>query len=359
MKPKISSFIGIALVILIGAGSFFGCAEIKAYAGSEFSLLYKRLGIAPLPAKLELQTDINRGLTGLVREACDKRAIFSLGEALLKSGSDRIAANAYLGFAATCPNGEGEKYRAAGILFAIADYKPVIAIMTDLIAVRPEVDSYRYLRALSLIGSKRYEEALTDYANTIELQHDQRNLGEWVFFEMSSAYASLKQYCLAITPIQTWVAIDPANRDTPLARKMILDYSRQGNCELRYAVGSDTFPRTDDSTIQVRVDVNGSTGTFILDTGASFVTVTSNFALRSKVDVLRQSVQTQTANGVSESLLGRAASVRVGRAEAADVAILVQDRSLGRGIDGLLGMSFLSRFNLSIAKGEWKLSPKS
>jgi len=67
-------------------GSFFGCAEIKAYAGSEFSLLYKQLGIAPLPAKLELQEDINRGLTGLAREACDKRAIFSLGEALLKRG---------------------------------------------------------------------------------------------------------------------------------------------------------------------------------------------------------------------------------------------------------------------------------
>ena len=90
------------------------------------------------------------------------------------------------------------------------------------------------------------------------------------------------------------LAIGPANRDTPLARKMILDYSRQGNCELRYAVGSDTFPRTEDSTIQVRVDVNGSTGAFILDTGASFVTVTSNFALRSKVHVSEQSVQTQT-----------------------------------------------------------------
>jgi len=123
--------------------------------------------------------------------------------------------------------------------------------------------------------------------------------------------------------------------------------------------GSDTFPRTADSTIQVRVDVNGTTGTFILDTGASFVTVTSNFALRSKVDVSQQTIQTQTANGVLENLLGRAASVRVGRAEAADVAILVQDRSLGRGIDGLLGMSFLSRFDLSIAKREWKLSPKS
>ena len=90
-----------------------------------------------MPEKLELQADLNRGLSGLAREACDKRAIFSLGEGLLKSGSDRIAANAYLGFAATCPNGEGEKYRAAGRLFAIADYKQVVAITTDLIAVRP------------------------------------------------------------------------------------------------------------------------------------------------------------------------------------------------------------------------------
>ena len=72
-----------------------------------------------------------------------------------------------------------------------------------------------------------------------------------------------------------------------------------------------------------------------------------------------QSIQTQTANGVAESLLGKAASVRIGRAEAADVAILVQDRSLGRGIDGLLGMSFLSRFDLSIGRREWKLSPKN
>jgi aspartyl protease family protein len=244
-------------------------------------------------------------------------------------------------------------------LFDLADYEQVIGIMTDLIGVRPESGTYRYLRARSLTGAKRYDEALTDYANTIELQHDQRKLGEWVFMEMAAAYASLKQYCLAITPIQTWVAIDPSNRDTPKARKLIFDYSRQGNCQLRYAVGSDIFPRTSENTIQVRVSVNGNAGTFILDTGASFVTVTSSFALRSKVDVSQQSIQTQTANGVAESLLGKAASVRIGRAEAADVAILVQDRSLGRGIDGLLGMSFLSRFDLSIGRREWKLSPKN
>jgi len=66
--------------------------------------------------------------------------------------------------------------------------------MTDLIGVRPESGTYRYLRARSLTGAKRYDEALTDYANTIGLQHDQRKLGEWVFMEMAAAYASLKQY---------------------------------------------------------------------------------------------------------------------------------------------------------------------
>jgi len=31
------------------------------------------------------------------------------------------AANAYLGFAAACPDGEGEEYRAAQILFLLGD----------------------------------------------------------------------------------------------------------------------------------------------------------------------------------------------------------------------------------------------
>jgi aspartyl protease family protein len=105
--------------------------------------------------------------------------------------------------------------------------------------------------------------------------------------------------------------------------------------------------------------VNGVDGMFVLDTGASFIVLTADFATRAKVDVARQSVPVDTANGRAESTLGRAASVRVGRrVEADDVPILIQNRSLGRDVDGLLGMSFLSRFDLSIGRRDWTLSPK-
>ena len=87
--------------------------------------------------------------------------------------------------------------------------------------------------------------------------------------------------------------------------------------------------------------------------------VTSDFATKSKVDVVGQSVPIDTANGRAESTLGRAASIRVGRrVEAVEVPILIQNRSLGRDVDGMLGMSFLSRFNLSVGRRDWTLSPK-
>jgi aspartyl protease family protein len=329
---------------------------------SEFAAVYNRLGIAPLPANLERQADIHQGLAVLRQEACDKRAVFKLGEALRNSGSARIAATAYLGFAATCPNGEGDKHQAAQILYQLADYDQVIRITTELIAANPAYVEHRYLRGAALVGEKRYDDALTDYANTIELSSNQRDIGEWVFTEMAAAYASLTRYCMAMTPIQTWVAIDPVNRDTPRARKLIADiadYAKQGDCELRYAVGADSFPRSgNNNVIRTRAKVNGVEGTFVLDTGASFVAVTSSFALRAKVDVSPRSVPVETANGDIASNLGRAANIRVGRAEASDVPIIIQNRSLGRDIDALLGMSFLSRFDLSIGRREWKLSQK-
>src|SRR5258708_20174794 len=120
-------------------------------------------------------------------------------------------------------------------------------VMTDMVAAKPANAYYRYLRGAAFKDSKRYNEALTDYANTIELFDNRRNIGEWVFLEMSAAYAALKQYCAAITPIQTWVAIDPASRDTPTTPNSILDYTKQGSCDLHYATGSESFPHDSDN----------------------------------------------------------------------------------------------------------------
>jgi predicted aspartyl protease len=91
----------------------------------------------------------------------------------------------------------------------------------------------------------------------------------------------------------------------------------------------------------------------ILDTGATFVTITSRFAVKAKVSTESgNQVIMKTVGGKALADIGQANSVSVGKAEALDVitAVLRDDSNpFGSGIDGLLGMSFLSRFDVNLS----------
>lgn len=196
--------------------------------GGSYGVAYQRLGIAPLPARLLASSRISSGVERLAREPCDKTAIFAFGEALLAAHEERRAADAYAGFGASCPNGDGEKFRAAQILFGIGDSDKVIAITSALVDGNPAVVPYRYLRGKALANAKRYPEAVEDYKSSIELQKNPREIGEWVFVEMANIYAAMNRPCDAATSIMAWVAIDPPTRDTMNARKMVDTYSAKG-----------------------------------------------------------------------------------------------------------------------------------
>lgn len=193
-----------------------------------FAPAYRRLGLEPLPVPLAVSPKISSSLEKLSHEPCDKEAIFALGEALSAAHEKRLAADAYSGFAATCPNGEGEKYRAALLLQQLGDGDRTIALASALIEHDPSVANYRYLRGKALAGGKRYAEALADYRSTIQLQKNPRDVGEWVFTEMAGIYAVLGKPCEAALTILAYVAIDPASRNTPKAHKLVMEYSARG-----------------------------------------------------------------------------------------------------------------------------------
>jgi tetratricopeptide (TPR) repeat protein len=238
-------FLAATLTILVVAGLAFAAspdlrdfARRKAYAvaslvgvaptDDEFAEVYKRLGIAPLPADARASAKISSNLAKLAGEPCDKKAVSALAEALAAGGKERIAANAYLGFSAACPGGESEEYRAAQFLLQLGDNERVISIASALILKNPGVANYRYLRGKAMAGAKRYDEALADYMSTIELQTDPRNLADRVFVEMANIYLATGKPCDAATTILAWVALAPAKRDTPKARKMVEEYAAQG-----------------------------------------------------------------------------------------------------------------------------------
>jgi clan AA aspartic protease (TIGR02281 family) len=130
---------------------------------------------------------------------------------------------------------------------------------------------------------------------------------------------------------------------------MLSDYGAKGGCAAANSGGIETFPAArPGSVVRVPVVVNNVSGTFILDTGASFVVMKDSFAKKAKIDVeLGTAVRLHTANGVVDGKRGRAEMIQLRSLKARGVPVVVEaDSAAAYGAEGLLGLSFLSRFNV-------------
>jgi hypothetical protein len=69
---------------------------------------------------------------------------------------------------------------------------------------------------------------VNEYKSTINLSPSPRQVGEWVFLELANLYAALERPCDAAQTIVSWVAIDPAARNTARAHKLVETYAARG-----------------------------------------------------------------------------------------------------------------------------------
>ena len=90
--------------------------------------------------------------------------------------------------------------------------------------------------------------------------------------------------------------------------------------------------------------INGRTVNFMVDTGATLVSISAADALRIGLDYKQSSpVQINTANGVGRAFRVRLNTVRVGDVEVYDVDALVSEQPMPY---VLLGNSFINRFSM-------------
>jgi aspartyl protease family protein len=163
--------------------------------------------------------------------------------------------------------------------------------------------------------------------------------------------------------IETWVSLNPERNGTSQTQAMIAAYRSKGKCELGTATGEEVFAVSrPNNVVKLPVSINGTRGVFVLDTGATFVSLKSSFAQKAKVQIDSNSiVRLNTANGAGTAKRGRAASIQLRSLQAKEVPIVVQDDAkghFGEGVDGLLGMSFLSRFKLTVDAKNVRLSAR-
>jgi clan AA aspartic protease (TIGR02281 family) len=317
-----------------------------------FASVYERIGA--LPAQAARDAFVWLRLQELKREPCDQKSIQDLAMMLDKLGYRRQAADGLYKFVMSCGAPEIALHRSIDIYLKLTDYPKAVEVADEFVRRAPSNRDARYLRGVALEGSGDYKRALVDYSDVIELfGADKKHISSGVFLRMAKAYAALKQFCEATAPINLWVALDPATRDTSQTQKIIADYERQGNCVSSIEAHKERIPLpAKKGIVTVRAEINGVRGLFILDTGASYVSVKSAFANRAKIpDGGTSEITLNTANGETKAKLSRADKVALGRLEASNVPVAVQtdDKVYGPGIDGLLGMSFLSRFEVQMA----------
>jgi clan AA aspartic protease (TIGR02281 family) len=311
----------------------------------------ERLGIS-LPMSVAGRDPIRRHLAELSREHCDQQAIADLGTALDNAGYRREAAGALVGFSASCGGHAASLRTAVNILLKLSDSGSAIKIATDLIKLEPYSDNGYFLRAVAHERGGSYQRAIDDYVTAIELFGNKDRISSASYFAMARSYERLGRFCDGVVPIETWVSLNPARNDTSQTQAIISDYMKKGNCPL--ATGNEeTFPvPRQHRQVTLPVSVNGTRGVFILDTGASFVALKKTFAQKAAVQIDQDSsVRLHTANGITDGRMGHAAMIQLRSLQAKDVPIVVEDdakAAFGDGVDGLLGMSFLSRFKVTV-----------
>ena len=316
-----------------------------------------------IPMKVYGSDPVRQFLGQLSRERCDQQAIADLGKALESAGYRRETSTALVSYSETC-GGHAQSLRSAvTILLRLSDYETAAKVASKVIELEPFGAGGYFLRAAAQERGALLQKAIDDYTTAIELFGDKQKITSAYYFGLARSYDKLGQFCDAVLPIETWVALNPSRNDTSQTQAMISTYRSKGKCEFGIATGEEIFAVSrPNSVVKLPVSINGTRGLFLLDTGATFVSLKNAFAQKAKVQVDANSiVRLNTANGTSAAKRGRAATIQLRSLQAKDVPLVVQDDAkgaYGEGVDGLLGMSFLSRFKLTVDARTVKISAR-
>jgi aspartyl protease family protein len=345
----------VGAIVIVGCGAFF----YWQYLGQRpnYTEVYRQLGILSLPTTIQALPQVQSRLEQLRREPCYRDAVYALADALLEAGYPREADTSLLSFAKRCGQSDEILVRRFKALFRASDYSAALRIADELVNSDPADAQLRYWRGNVYEELKDFARALIDYINTVQLLGDPETVSANHFYDISRMYAALARYCDAITPLETYISFKPVENRTTQLTRLIAEYAEKGNCEARYANGTARVARVPLAGLvgvtTIDVVINGTKGNFLLDTGATYVAVTPAFASKAKLHMeAGTQLPMKTVGGTASADLGYAATVAVGKAEAQGVAVAVVrggPNPFGDRLDGLLGMSFLARFKLSVS----------
>lgn len=282
------------------------------------------------------------------REPCDRRRIVELAELTLRAGDSRETLSQADNFFRKC----GEYSRLRELSFQahkqLSEWTGAAADAGKLIELDPQDANYRGWRGLVYEESGDLARAAEDYEQALLLKPHLADLP----MNLAAAYEKLGKPCSAILPLAQVVTYYPEARNVDGIQARIARLASMGECAWSVGEGHALIrSRPGAHVMTAPVRINGrDCGTFIVDTGATLVVLSRRAAALLALNLAgAPRLYTQTANGVGSGSAVVLDKVEVQGVRAARVSAAVVDELVG--VDGLLGMSFLSRFDLNRSNG--------
>jgi aspartyl protease family protein len=348
----------VVLVAACGYGGYYFYTNSETF--NPYKKFYDRIGIE-IPRSFERFGQASLYLDQLKREPCDSVAFSALATLMENAGYPRESAKGLESYNLECTQSDEMLEAAYSAYTRVGDHKAALRVADELVKSDSGNKNYRFWRGNAYERARDYKAALADYISTLELFPDLSTVASSQFYQVSLMYDKIGKPCEAISPLETYLSYDVKERQTQQIARLISEYSRKGQCAATYANGSARIVISRSNRIDVVI--NGSKARMILDTGATQVSLTPEMAARARITPdASDFVEVKVVGGLMQQATGYAQSIQVGSATAANVPVLIAVGSkdaFGAETDGLLGMSFLSRFTMTLSTGLVELQQKA
>ncbi|HEX3763821.1 MAG TPA: aspartyl protease family protein [Kofleriaceae bacterium] len=292
----------------------------------------------PAPALSDKSAELGAAVD---KEPCDRGNIVQLCDSLIRDREPRLCLTRADAFFARC----GEYWRLRWATYAahqrLSEWDLAITDTTGLVTQFPDDHDYRIWRGLAYAEKGDLPHAIADYEQAIAIEP---RLSD-VPFNLADAYRKLGRPCDGIFPLEQLSFFNP-DRDAN-ARRRLRELYDDPQCSDRMGTGKATLRfGTGARRVTSKVTINGATpASLIVDTGASTVVLGAQLATRLGLRYDQWPTRrAATAGGMREIRTGYLDVVTVQGVSARHVECAITDDLVGA--EGLLGLSFLARFEM-------------
>jgi hypothetical protein len=274
---------------------------------------------------------------------CDKENVKKLVRELMQQNRYADAVEDASAYFAKCDDFPSLRSNVIYALQQLGRYGEAIKHETALVTRDPYDSDYWWWRAEDLDRTNEHEKALGDYRQSIA-NSDGASGSRFAVARILDTAGPAGHACEAVAAIDYFVGHHGGEVESDMiARARGLDASSQ--CDKTKGTGKQKLPPPADGNVQMKVKVNDVEGTFLIETTCGTTVVSTAWAQLAAITPRQGAPIESIAVGAIRKGAPAAATIVIGGATAPETELVIAD-GLPPGVDGVLGLSAMWKFNL-------------